>query len=51
MEILISENTHSIVKNEFRISDRGEHEVRGFGKQNIYRLEGDFTAANDSTFL
>jgi adenylate cyclase len=47
MEILISESLYSQIQNEFRMSDAGEHDVRGFGKQQIYRLDGDFSPAND----
>lgn len=46
MEILISEGTFRHIENEFRISDHGKHEIRGFGTQQIYRLDGEFVAAN-----
>ena len=47
MEILVSEDTHALIQNEFRFTDGGEHEIRGFGEQQVYRLEGDLAAAND----
>ena len=49
MEILVSESTHDLIHTQFRISEFGEHDIRGFGKQRIYRLDGDFAAANDSS--
>jgi len=48
MEILISEDTYRLIKNDFRITDRGEHEIRGFGVKRVYCLEGDMSPANDS---
>jgi len=48
MEILISEDTYRLIKNDFRITDRGEHEIRGFGIKKVYGLEGDMSPANDS---
>jgi len=48
MEILISQSTYDRIHTEFRISEFGEHEIRGFNKQTIYRLDGDYVAANDS---
>ena len=48
MEILVSEGTYAQIRNEFRLSDFGEHDIRGFGPQQLYRLDGDFAPANDS---
>jgi class 3 adenylate cyclase len=48
MEILISQSTYDRIQTEFRISDYGEFDIRGFGKQTIYRLDGDFVTANDT---
>jgi len=48
MEILVGEGTYSQIQNEFRLSDAGEHDIRGFGPQQLYSLDGDFTPANDS---
>ena len=47
MEILVGEDTHALIQNEFRMSDAGEHDIRGFGARQLYRLDGDFTPAND----
>ena len=48
MEILVSESTYAKIQNEFRLTDHGEHEIRGFGPQQLYRLDGDFSPANDT---
>jgi class 3 adenylate cyclase len=48
MEILVSEGTYDQIRNEFRLSDFDEHNIRGFGLQKLYRLDGDFAPANDS---
>mgnify|MGYP006415698793 FL=1 len=48
MEILVGQGTYDEIQNEFRLSDFGEHEIRGFGPQQLYRLDGDFAPANDS---
>lgn len=48
MEILVGEETFVQIQNEFRLSDVGEYEIHGFGSQQLYRLDGDFTPANDS---
>ena len=48
MEILVSEGAYDQIRNEFRLSDFGEHDIRGFGPQQLYRLDGDFAPANDS---
>ena len=47
MEILMSERHYQHIRNEFRISDRGEETIRGFGPTRIYRLDGEFSAANE----
>ncbi len=47
MEILMGEGTFKLVQNDFRLSDHGIHDVRGFGEQQLYRLDGDLSAAND----
>lgn len=39
MRITISENTYQLIKEEFICSERGEFEVKGFGKQALYYLE------------
>jgi adenylate cyclase len=47
MQILVSDDTYQIVKNQFRFSHHGEHDIRGFGPTDVYALEGDFAAANE----
>jgi len=47
MEIFLCEDTRDLIQNEFRLSDQGEHDIRGFGKQHVYRLDGTFSPAND----
>ncbi len=39
MEILVSEHTHRLIENEFRLTDRGIHDIRGFGDTRIFRLD------------
>ena len=50
MEILVSGDTHALIGNDFAFSNMGTHDIRGFGPKAVYRLEGDFGAANDSAF-
>jgi len=50
MEILVSGDTHDKVMNEFRMTDKGVFDIRGFGDMNVWRLDGSFEAANDSPF-
>ncbi|SLN26421.1 adenylate/guanylate cyclase domain-containing protein [Oceanibacterium hippocampi] len=50
MEILLTGEMHDLIQQEFRMTDRGEHEIRGFGRKQIYRLENDLAPANDSHF-
>jgi len=40
MEISLCENMYELIKNDFRLEDRGEHEVKGFGRKQIYALKG-----------
>jgi adenylate cyclase len=47
MQILVSDDTYQIIKNQFRFSEHGEHDIRGFGKTLVYVLEGDYAAANE----
>ena len=46
MDILASEGMYQMLRAEFQFEDIGEHEVRGFGIQRIYRLLG----ADDLSF-
>lgn len=50
MEILVSGETYERIRGEFRFSDLGEREIRGFGPKRIYRLDGDSAASNDNPF-
>jgi len=40
MSIALNEETYQRIQGEFRFRDLGEHEVKGFGTQQIYSLEG-----------
>jgi len=44
MEISVSEQTWDLIEDEFELHDLGEHEVRGFGRQRVYRLDGEARA-------
>ncbi|MDX1614498.1 MAG: adenylate/guanylate cyclase domain-containing protein [Candidatus Promineifilaceae bacterium] len=39
MQITISQNTYELLKDDFYCVERGEFEVKGFGKQTLYALE------------
>ncbi len=39
MKITISENTYQLIKDDFLCAERGEFEVKGFGKNTLYFLE------------
>ena len=41
------EKTRDLIQNEFRTSDQGEHDIRGFDAQHLYRLDGTYAPAND----
>ena len=36
-----------LIENQFRVSDKGVRDIKGFGETRIYRLDGDFEGAND----
>ncbi|MEM8914428.1 MAG: adenylate/guanylate cyclase domain-containing protein [Pseudomonadota bacterium] len=40
MEITLCEDMYELIKTDFRIESRGEHEVKGFGPKQIYVLSG-----------
>ncbi len=40
MEISLCEDMYELIKNDFRIEDRGEEQVKGFGRKQIYTLIG-----------
>jgi adenylate cyclase len=41
MEITISERTQALIHDEFQCSELGEVDVKGFGRQRLYTLEGE----------
>ena len=41
MQILVSAETRSLIVDEFELTDLGEHDVKGFGAQQIYALVGE----------
>jgi adenylate cyclase len=41
MEIAITEQTHELIREEFICSERGVEEVKGFGEQRIFTLDGE----------
>jgi adenylate cyclase len=41
MQILVSDETHSLVRDEFALADLGEREIKGFGAQRVYALTGE----------
>jgi len=44
MQILVSADTHALIEDDFELTDLGEHEVKGFGSQNVYALVGEGVA-------
>ncbi len=43
MTIAVSEHTYELIRNDFLCTDLGEVEVKGFGMQHIYSLDGEPT--------
>jgi adenylate cyclase len=41
MEIAITADTHELIRDEFICSERGVQEVKGFGEQAVFSLEGE----------
>jgi adenylate cyclase len=41
MQILLSADTYALIRDEFSCTDQGEHELKGFGRQQIYSLESE----------
>ena len=41
MKITLNEHTASLLEDDFVLSERGEHEIKGFGSQRLYFLEGE----------
>jgi len=40
MSIALTADTYERIRSDFRFREIGEHEIKGFGKQRIYELEG-----------
>ncbi len=40
MQITLSEDTYALIRDDFIISERGQVEVKGFGMQTLYTLDG-----------
>jgi len=40
MEITLCEDMYELIKHDFRFTDLGEMEVKGFGRKSLYRLDG-----------
>jgi class 3 adenylate cyclase len=41
MQILVSEETYGLVRDEFTLAPRGEFDVKGFGPLQVYELEAE----------
>ncbi len=41
MCITLCEDTHALIKDDFVFTERGEFEIKGFGKKKLYYLEGE----------
>jgi adenylate cyclase len=41
MQILVTADTHARIKDAFELTDLGEHDVKGFGRQPVYALVGE----------
>ncbi len=39
MHITVNQSTYELIKDDFVFAGRGEMEVKGFGKMNLYFLE------------
>ncbi len=44
MQILVSADAYALLRDEFDLAERGEHEVKGFGTQRVYELTGEHAA-------
>ena len=47
MEIVLCEDMYPHIEHEFRFTELGAHEIRGFGTKQVYRLENNEEPAND----
>jgi len=41
MEIAITEQTYDLISDEFICSERGVEDVKGFGEQRVFSLDGE----------
>jgi adenylate cyclase len=41
MQILVSAETEALIRDDFELTDLGEHELKGFGTQRVYALVGE----------
>lgn len=51
MEIMVSEETRDMIHQEFELTDLGEHKIRGFGAQQVFRLERAYAGANENALF
>ncbi len=42
MMITVNEDTYLLLKDDFSFTERGEFEVKGFGTQRLFFLDGEF---------
>jgi len=47
MQIVLCEDMYHLIEHDFRFTELGEHEIRGFGPKQVYRLESTDDIAND----
>ncbi|MGI9507652.1 MAG: adenylate/guanylate cyclase domain-containing protein [Geminicoccaceae bacterium] len=40
MEISLCEDMHDLIKDDFQFDDRGDHDIKGFGRKQIFALKG-----------
>ncbi len=43
MQITLNEDTHDLLKDEFLMTERGEFDIKGFGPQRLYFLDGELS--------
>ncbi len=49
MEISLCEDMHALIEHDFRFIERGEHEIKGFGKKKIYTLDSAHSMVSMNT--
>jgi hypothetical protein len=40
-QITLCEDMHRLIHRDFHLTERGEQEIKGFGRKRIYTLDGD----------